>query len=289
MHANRIAIAANEAYRAGDLDRARQLVNQATELDPSRAALWQQQRTEIAAKRIFAQARAAQAEGDQRRADKLIGDARQLDPRMQMLWDRQLTGARNGQVPHQPTGTAGRGAGRASDAGRETSPQWPSQPAPGPAPNTNSPGTAHAVPRISAPGLDEAAAAPEPQQPQPFICRGCQAARGGRLARPRNRNGAAIGPGRAADGDSRLAGRRGRERAPGMAAESRATRRHAPAPAASRRSRDQQLTAGITTWERGVPAVAAVAGWAYVLLCSRRVMRFRVSVAFWVAPGPTFS
>ena len=35
MHANRIAVAANEAYRARDLDRARQLVNQATELDPS--------------------------------------------------------------------------------------------------------------------------------------------------------------------------------------------------------------------------------------------------------------
>ena len=62
----------------------------------------------------------------------------------------------------QPAGTAGRGAGRASGAGRETSPQWPSQPAPGPAPETNGPGTAHAGPRIPVPGLDEAAAAREP-------------------------------------------------------------------------------------------------------------------------------
>ena len=41
--ANRAAVAANEAYRAGDLDQAGQLVDQAAALDPSRApSLWQQ-------------------------------------------------------------------------------------------------------------------------------------------------------------------------------------------------------------------------------------------------------
>jgi hypothetical protein len=39
VQANRAAVAANEAYRAGDLDQARQLTGQAAALDPSRAEL----------------------------------------------------------------------------------------------------------------------------------------------------------------------------------------------------------------------------------------------------------
>ena len=45
VQANRAAVAANEAYRAGDLDQARQLTDQAAALDPSRAELWQQHRS----------------------------------------------------------------------------------------------------------------------------------------------------------------------------------------------------------------------------------------------------
>ena len=51
MQANRAAVAANQAYRAGDLDAARQLIDQAAALDPSRADLWQQHREQIAARR----------------------------------------------------------------------------------------------------------------------------------------------------------------------------------------------------------------------------------------------
>src|SRR6266496_5239015 len=98
--ASRAAAAADEAYRAGELDRARQLIDQAAELDPDRAGLWQQHRAEIAAKRLIAQAREAGAEGDKGRAANLLEDARELDPRMQMLWNRHLTGMR-GQPARQ--------------------------------------------------------------------------------------------------------------------------------------------------------------------------------------------
>ncbi len=91
------AAKANEAYRAREFDRARQLIDQAAELDPDRADLWQQHRSEIAAKRLFTQARQARAKGDARLAEKLLEDARQLDPRMQMLWNRHLTGVRSTQ------------------------------------------------------------------------------------------------------------------------------------------------------------------------------------------------
>ena len=90
MEANRAAVAANRAYRAGDLDQARQLIDQAAALDPSRAELWQQHREQIAARRLILDARAAHAEGDHQRADKLLGDARQLDPRMPAIWDGDL-------------------------------------------------------------------------------------------------------------------------------------------------------------------------------------------------------
>ena len=90
MDANRAAVAANQAYRAGDLDQARQLIDQAAALDPSRARLWQQHREQIAARRLILDARAAHAAGDRQRADKLLGDARQLDPRMPAVWDGDL-------------------------------------------------------------------------------------------------------------------------------------------------------------------------------------------------------
>ena len=53
VQANRAAVAANEAYKAGDLDRAAQLTEQAAALDPSRAGLWQQHRNDIAARRLI--------------------------------------------------------------------------------------------------------------------------------------------------------------------------------------------------------------------------------------------
>ena len=114
--ASRAALAANEAYRAGDLDQARQLIDQAEALDPSRADLWQQHRAEITARQLFLAARTAHAEGDHHRAEKLIGDARQLDPRMRALWNQDLPATQAG--PHRPgpvngspaRGTARRGA-----------------------------------------------------------------------------------------------------------------------------------------------------------------------------------
>jgi hypothetical protein len=90
MDANRVAVAANQAYRAGDLDQARQLIDEAAALDPSCARLWQQHREQIAARRLILDVRAAHAAGDQQRADHLFGDARQLDPRMPAVWDGDL-------------------------------------------------------------------------------------------------------------------------------------------------------------------------------------------------------
>ena len=94
VQANRAAVAANEAYKAGDLDRAEELTEQAAALDPSRAGLWQQHRNDIAARRLITSARAAHADGDHERAGKLLQDARQLDPRLRTLWD--------GGLPAQP-------------------------------------------------------------------------------------------------------------------------------------------------------------------------------------------
>ena len=88
--ANRAAMAANEAYRAGDLGQARQLVDQAAALDPSRAELWQQHRDQIAARRLILDAQAARADGDHQRAQRLLNDARQIDPRMPAVWDGDL-------------------------------------------------------------------------------------------------------------------------------------------------------------------------------------------------------
>ena len=98
VQANRAAVAANEAYKAGDLDRAEQLTEQAAALDPSRAGLWQQHRNDIAARRLITSARAAHADGDHERARHLLQDARQLDPRLRTLWDGSLPA----QPPPQP-------------------------------------------------------------------------------------------------------------------------------------------------------------------------------------------
>jgi tetratricopeptide (TPR) repeat protein len=90
MQANRAAVAANKAYRAGDLDQALQLIDQAAAFDPSRARLWQQHRQQITARRMILDARAAHAPGDRRRAEEFLGEARQLDPSMPAIWDGGL-------------------------------------------------------------------------------------------------------------------------------------------------------------------------------------------------------
>ena len=140
VQANRAAVAANEAYKAGDLDRAEQLTEQAAALDPSRAGLWQQHRNDIAARRLILSARAAHADGDHERAKHLLQDARQLDPRLRTLWDGSLPTQRAAQ-PARPTpghNTITPEAGDADSIGRqaataqsgERAPQlaWPSAP-----------------------------------------------------------------------------------------------------------------------------------------------------------------
>jgi hypothetical protein len=152
VDANRAAVAANQAYRAGDLDAARQLIDQAAALDPSRARLWQQHREQIAARRLILDARAAHAAGDHQRADNLLGDARQLDPRMPAIWDGDLDASLSARpashspargpsppAPRQPS-TAVRQAARADPAAPQPGipaqadqdpprPSWPSSPA----------------------------------------------------------------------------------------------------------------------------------------------------------------
>jgi hypothetical protein len=140
MQANRAAVAANEAYRAGDFDRARQHTSEAAALDPSRAALWQQHRSQIDARELFLQVWVAHAEGDQDRAQKLMDEARQLDPRMQGLWDRNLPRAQGGQRRHTARTDALPGNDRdprhvTQEAHRRRTvasvdgPQWPGRPA----------------------------------------------------------------------------------------------------------------------------------------------------------------
>jgi hypothetical protein len=92
MQANHAAIAANHAYRTGDLEAARRLTDQAAALDPSRAGLWQQHREQIAARSLILDAQAAHADGDHQRGQDLLGQARQLDPRMPAIWDGDLPG-----------------------------------------------------------------------------------------------------------------------------------------------------------------------------------------------------
>jgi hypothetical protein len=108
--ASRAAVAANEAYKAGDLDRARELVDQAAALDASRAGLWQQHRDDIAARQLILSARAAHTEADHQRAAQLLQQARELDPRMRTLWD--------GSLPSRPPARAARQAPAPGPAGQ---------------------------------------------------------------------------------------------------------------------------------------------------------------------------
>jgi hypothetical protein len=149
-------VAANEAYRAGDLNKARQLVDQAAALDPSRAGLWQQHRDQIAARRLILDARAVGVGGDQQHAHELLNDARQIDPRMPAAWNGDLQGAPRTQParhvsPRDASASGPRGnaeterpaanesatptlsrSGSPAQRDRQTPrPSWPSSPAPG--------------------------------------------------------------------------------------------------------------------------------------------------------------
>ena len=137
--ANRAAVAANEAYRAGDLDRARQFTDRAAALDPSRAELWQQHRQQIAARRLILDARAAHAEGDRQRAQALLGDARQLDPRMPAIWDGDLPARPHARLSGQTRAFdvaapgSGGNTGASQATGQEAGPGHRATAAPGPA------------------------------------------------------------------------------------------------------------------------------------------------------------
>lgn len=170
--ANRAALAANEAYRAGNLDQAQQHIDRAAVLDPSRARLWQQHRTEIAAKRLFLAARQAQAEGNPDQARQLLSDAQELDPRMEAIWNRHLPQTRalrrepttrDRAAPEPATRRGGEAAvsTRARDTDRGNSPnsRWPGDPSHHPQAGTSPtrPGTAaspggHTGPEEQAPG-----------------------------------------------------------------------------------------------------------------------------------------
>jgi Protein of unknown function (DUF4031)/Bifunctional DNA primase/polymerase, N-terminal len=166
--ATRAAVAADEAYRTGEFDRARRLIAQAAGLDPSRAGLWDRHRAEITAKQLFTRAQAARTEGDHARADQLLAECREADPRLEAGWYRHLTGIRNGQLTRQPPSPAaepmagddrhhGQGARQPAGeraTGREPGPPWPSRPARSPNPQASGPGGAPAEPeppRLSGP------------------------------------------------------------------------------------------------------------------------------------------
>jgi Bifunctional DNA primase/polymerase, N-terminal/SNF2-related domain len=102
MRANRAAVAANQAYRTGDLDAARQLIDQAAALDPARTDLWQQHQEQITARRLILDAQAAHADGDHQRARHLLGQGRELDPRMPAIWDGDLPGLPPARTARQP-------------------------------------------------------------------------------------------------------------------------------------------------------------------------------------------
>jgi len=128
--ANRAAAAANQAYKAGDLDQARQLTDQAAALDPSRADLWQQHRTETAARRLILSARAAYTEGDHQRTGRLLQDARQLDPHLRTLWDGSLSAQPPAQpgrhAPSHDTTTPEADSAVSTDQPAASTPSWPS-------------------------------------------------------------------------------------------------------------------------------------------------------------------
>jgi hypothetical protein len=192
MRANRAAVAASHAYRAGDLDAARQLTGQAAALDPGRADLWQQHREQIAARGLILGARAAHVGGDQQRVQDLLGRARQLDPRMSAIWDGDLPGLPPARTAHRPRehaaepgpddpvggSSAGQGIGTrqsaraaAAPAGRKApQPSWPEPPSRGER-SIPAPGAAETC-LAQPPARDEAAAAPREQQARAEITAG---------------------------------------------------------------------------------------------------------------------
>ena len=166
VQANRAAVAANEAYRAGDLDQARQLTDQAAALDPSRAELWQQHRQQIDARQLILDAQAAHADGDHQRAEHAPGPGPAARPPHASPLGRQPPSptrcpanhqARDRDMAaHEPGPTTGSGRSPAQDAAvREhhappatasadqepPQPSWPSSPAHG-EPHQPSAGTA---------------------------------------------------------------------------------------------------------------------------------------------------
>jgi hypothetical protein len=100
------AVAADEAYRAGDFGRARQLISHAAGLDPTRAGVWDTCHREITAKQLLTQVGAARQDGDHDRAGALLDQCRELDPRLEARWHRHLTGIRHGHLTHQEPGPA---------------------------------------------------------------------------------------------------------------------------------------------------------------------------------------
>ena len=173
MRANRAAVAANQAYRAGDLDAARQLTDQAAALDPARADLWQQHHEQITARRLILDAQAAHADGDHQRVQHLLGQARELDPRMPAIWGGDLPGlppartARHSREhaaepgPDGPAGSSPAAQGTdtrqqaraaAAPADREAPrPSWPESPSRGRAGRPGAKGRSGDRPRAAVP------------------------------------------------------------------------------------------------------------------------------------------
>jgi hypothetical protein len=178
-------VAANQAYRTGNLDSARQLTDQAAALDPSRAELWQQHREQIAARSLILDAQAAYADGGHQRTQDLLGQARQIDPRMPAIWDGDLPGmparmahpSREHETapgPDNPAdssrtvvqGTSTRQQVRAAAAPASQKPPWPSWPG-SPArgqPGIPNPGSAEQTSAQTSSQCDPAAV---PRQPGP--------------------------------------------------------------------------------------------------------------------------
>ena len=259
VQANRAAVAANQAYKAGDLDRARELTEQAAALDPSRAGLWQQHRNDIAARRLIISARAAHADGDHERAGKLLQDARQLDPRLRTLWDGSLPAQPAAQLTRQAPGSGttapeadgtaspSRPAATAQPEERAPQPAWPSAP---PRREPDRAGPVAAQPSGTQPAAQGSAGTAGPREP-PAAASGSaedpDADSGGDAARwpspnPRSQSPAAARP-RAADRDARTA--------PQAAAENSRQNPTPPAAGPSADWRDQILSDARQPWQPG--------------------------------------
>ena len=179
MQANRAAVAANHAYRAGDLDVARQLTDQAAALDPSRADLWQQHREQIAARSLILAAQAAHADSDHQRAQDLIGQARQIDPRMPAIWGGDLPGlppartarhSREHEAAPGPDGPADSSRAVVQGAGTGQQTRAAAAPADRGAPRPSWPGSpARGQPGIPAPRSAEQASAQTSPQRDPAV------------------------------------------------------------------------------------------------------------------------